>query len=174
VEYPLSVRTPDTKVGGCKYYQLVYRNLTLLGFKTGAPNRILCPDIFKRYLQALGKAVDAIGAAGVIHGDLYISNVMYKIDSQDGSVKIKIIDWDSAHCLEEKKFEKKAKKRLGNFFGSIDQVKFTVKHDQMYVVALSQDIKDEDTIWRNLACGEKEKMDSAFTYLLFRSLNLSY
>jgi hypothetical protein len=168
-EYPIAVRTPDTCINGCKFYQLVYRNLKSMGFKTGTPNRITDPQNFELYRVALCDAVHAIGEAGVIHGDLYISNVMYKME--DNEIKIKIVDWDTAHCLEEKQFVETAEMRLIDFFGDIKNVQFSVAHDKMYVDALGQELNDIDEfIWTDLASGQKNEMDSAFTTLLMKSL----
>jgi hypothetical protein len=47
-----------------------------------------------KYLDTLEQAVAAIHLAGVVHGDLYVSNVMWR--EKDGAVQIKIIDWDTA------------------------------------------------------------------------------
>ena len=61
------------------------------------------PDGFDLYRCKYRKSIESIHSAGVIHGDLFLSNVMYKIE-EDNSVSIKIIDWDAAHCLSEGKF----------------------------------------------------------------------
>ena len=89
-----------------------------LGFITGAPNRVTEEEVYNKYRDSLLVAVKAIGRAGVIHGDLYISNVMYKVlqlrrDSGEvASVEIKLVDWDAAHCLEEGQFSSKVEARL--------------------------------------------------------------
>jgi hypothetical protein len=101
-EYPLAVRTPDTE-GGCDCYEFIYRDLSALGFITGAPNRVTEGEVYNIYRDSLLAAVTAIGQAGVIHGDLFISNVLYKLLRGDSgqvvSVEIKLVDWDAAHCL---------------------------------------------------------------------------
>eukprot|EP00050_Salpingoeca_kvevrii_P005052 m.268436 g.268436 ORF g.268436 m.268436 type:complete len:154 (+) comp11077_c2_seq5:1178-1639(+) len=50
-------------------------------------------------MRELAKAIDCIHAAKIVHLDLYPSNIMWrKLD--DGSVAIKIIDWDSV-CFKD-------------------------------------------------------------------------
>jgi len=65
---------------GC--YQLIYRDLTKLGFRIGAPNRITNEDVYDLYVKALTAAVDSIHRAGVIHVDLFLSNVKW-LNSED-------------------------------------------------------------------------------------------
>jgi hypothetical protein len=75
-EYPLAVRTPDNASEQC--YELVYRDLTKLQYQIGAPNRNTQPKVFQAFRVALAAAVLAINDAGVIHVDLYLSNVMWR------------------------------------------------------------------------------------------------
>jgi hypothetical protein len=64
-----------------------------------------------------------------------------------------------------------AEMRLIDFFGDIKNVQFSVAHDKMYVDALGQELNDIDEfIWTDLASGQKNEMDSAFTTLLMKSL----
>lgn len=168
VEFPLAVRTPDSGKGGCDKYEVIYRNLVRLGFRTGAPHRIHHPKQYDSFVEVLKKAVAAVWEAGVIHGDMYISNVMYKV-SECGAVDIKIVDWDAAHCIDEGDFSEKAKARLSDFFEDPEAVSFSKRHDESFVEALAQDITmvvDEE-IWNDLASDDKKKMDSAFKALLF-------
>ena len=41
----------------------------------------------------------AIHKQGVVHLDWYLSNFMWKIDSNSGDMVVKIIDFDSAHII---------------------------------------------------------------------------
>eukprot|EP00961_Rhodomonas_salina_P225382 3047382-Rhodomonas_salina.1 len=74
---------------------LVYPNMILEGFAVGVPHH--GTETFEAYLRAVEKAVDAVHAAGVVHLDLYVSNIMHRV--QDGTIEIKIIDWDAAHLI---------------------------------------------------------------------------
>ena len=47
------------------------------------------------------EAMTAIHAQGVVHLDWYVSNFMRKIDDESGKLKVKIIDFDSAHVIED-------------------------------------------------------------------------
>lgn len=73
---------------------LIFPRLTLDGFNDGGlPTE---RRIVELYLDALRLAIDALHAAGVVHGDLYPSNIMWKYDADEEAVRIVFIDWDSA------------------------------------------------------------------------------
>ncbi len=172
VEFPLSIRTPDDDAeNGCRYYELYYRNLSAEGYKIGAPNRFIDPVVFDSYRQEYRKSIETIHSAGVIHGDLYLSNVMYKVQ-EDNSVSIKIIDWDAAHCLSEGEFSPEVKKRLEEYLGS-SNVEFGSAHDLLYVNVLFQEpdgAEEEKDAWEDLASENKNLIDSAFKRLLKKLL----
>ena len=168
-EYPLSIRTPDSE-DDC--YYLIYRNLNELGYRIGTPHRIDHPDLYKRFFEALTKAVGFVHDAGVIHVDLYASNVMWKASNNE--VDIKIIDWDGAHVLAEGDFHQEVKSRLQLKLRGL--VRFGVHHDLLYISALDV---DEDIVghkawarlWDNLASNDKALVDEAFNLLLERKLD---
>ena len=129
-EYPLAVRTPES---GCyDYFELIYRDLTRLGFKTGTPDRITEPELFEVFVAELKRCVSLVHNAGVIHADLYASNIMWKRSDDERWVRIKIVDWDGSHCLEEGDFAPAVKARLktGVFVG---QIVFGIPHDLRFV-----------------------------------------
>ena len=155
---------------GCRFYELFYRDLTSLGFTIGAPNRIEDPKIFEIYRDEVRKAVDAVHRAGVLHGDLYLSNIMFKVEEGGRVVTIKIIDWDVAHCLEEGKFAPEVENKLINYLGR-DNVEFAAAHDLRYVNVLFQEVTDDDKEdWVALASGDKGAIDSAFRRLFKKQL----
>lgn len=162
-EYPLSIRTPDDASDDC--YQIIYRDLTKLGFRIGAPNRIENEDLFDLYATALTAAVESIHNAGVIHVDLYLSNVMWLHNAEAGLMEIKLIDWDASHCLDEGKFTDNIETALNAYLGD-EHVNFGPEHDRLYlkVLCLEKDMYSEQ--WRNLAENEKETVDRAFRELL--------
>ena len=64
-EYPLSVRTPessDYRSGRCNSYELIYRDLTQLGFKTGTPDRVTEPELYEAFVAELKRCVACPGA----------------------------------------------------------------------------------------------------------------
>ena len=65
-------------------------------FKMGVPSDARLVQLF---LTALKHALDRIHAAGVVHVDLYPSNVLWKL--QGDEMLIRIIDWDAATFLGE-------------------------------------------------------------------------
>ena len=77
VEFPLPVRTAESESND--FQQIIYRDLCKLGYTCGVPNRIANLSLFETYKNDLIAAVAAIHKAGVLHCDLYISNVMWKL-----------------------------------------------------------------------------------------------
>jgi len=85
--YPLSVRSPTYSEGDSRVnrrvasdwcFLLVYQDLSKLGFKIGAPNRLEDEILYQLFVAALRRAVQLIHAAGVLHTDLYPSNIMWR------------------------------------------------------------------------------------------------
>jgi serine/threonine protein kinase len=110
--------------------------------------------------------VNAIHDAGVIHCDLFLSNVMWKHDAHLGT-DIKIIDWDCSHTIDEGKFHPKIEHRLRNYFGMIGtQPVFGIAHDDLYLRILEVDHESHRTDWEELASNEKSRVDQAFRNLL--------
>jgi hypothetical protein len=170
-EYPLSIRTPDeiNAANGSQFFELIYRNLSTLGYNTGAPDRVADEDLYQRYLTSLQTAVAAVHAAGVLHCDLYASNVMYKVVAETGAVEVKFVDWDCAHCLDEGSFCELPKKQLVSFYRRVrmkQELVFGVNHDLLYlsVYEMSFDSAHLD-LWKNLASNDKSKIDASFEEL---------
>ena len=169
-EYPLSIRTPDK----CDHidneqYCLIYRDLKSLGYKTGCPNRVEDPIIFEKYVVRLKEIVHALyHDAGVIHGDLYASNIMWK-HTDDGTVNIKIVDWDAAHCKEELDFSEAARISLEAYFKCTSRsVIFDESHDLLFVSVFDKELTEQNKhLWLSMATGDKKEIDVAF-YDLFR------
>jgi serine/threonine protein kinase len=67
------------------------------------------------FFAKLRSAVRAFHEAGVVHLDFYLSNIMWR-KGPDG-IRIKVIDWDPAHFLEEKLFAS-ARERLDKNYRS--------------------------------------------------------
>lgn len=161
-EYPLSIRTPDELSEHC--YELVFRNLVTEGYCIGAPNRITDAVSFEKYKSVYREAVKAVNDAGVVHGDLYLSNVMWR--QNNSTIDIKIIDWDTAHCLDEGRFHPHVHTRLADYLGE-KNLKFSREHDELYVSVLDLDLSAEtEQLWHDIASGIKETIDEGFRSLL--------
>ena len=71
----------------------------------------------KDYMDSLRCAMDAIHRAGVVHMDLYLSNIMWRTHPADcNRVSIKIIDWDAAHFITDE-FDRVVLERLSGLSG---------------------------------------------------------
>lgn len=151
--FALSVRSPssDSVAEDSKCYWLVYEDLAAEGFKIGTPDRV---------------AVTHIHEAGVIHCDLYPSNIMWRADAEGESVEIRIIDWDNAHCDDEQVFNDKCKAALTEHKPTRSAT-FGVEHDWKYLNVFDSAINaGEEKWWRDLASDDKKTIDTAF-YALF-------
>ena len=70
---------------------LVFHNLLGRGYRMGVPED---DGDYRLFLDALEALVHQVHACGVIHADLYPSNIMWA--KVDGAVRIRIVDWDAA------------------------------------------------------------------------------
>eukprot|EP01036_Dinobryon_divergens_P035104 gene35104-45441_t len=164
-EYPLSVRTPES--GCCDYFELIYRDLTQLGFQTGTPDRITEPDLFEAFVAELKRCVALVHSAGVIHVDLFASNIMWKRSDDERCVRIKIVDWDGSHCLEEGDFVPAVKAMLENRLYDGQTAAFGIPHDLKYVSVYEMPLEERHrTNWKGLASGQKDIIDGSFHTLM--------
>jgi hypothetical protein len=136
-----------------------------MGYTMGCPNRINNAHAYLLFKDALKTAVNMLHEAGVLHGDLYFSNVMWKLES-DETVQVKIVDWDAAHCLNENDFVPKVRARLVDYLGE-SNVQFGVRHDLLYLSVLDIDIDEANKgFWLSLASSQvKNDVDQAYRSL---------
>jgi hypothetical protein len=154
-------------------YDVVYPNLAAEGFKMGAPNRVEDEAAYVEFVSALTGAVDAVHGAGVVHGDLYASNVFWrrreKREGDPGGIEIRLVDWDRSYLAAwagalpsvddviEKAFD-----RLGlQPQGKPDDVDTLL----LRAYATPRD-RVADDVWRGLASTRKEDVDEAFWSLV--------
>jgi serine/threonine protein kinase len=78
-------------VGSREVRCLVFHNLLQQGYRMGVPEDA---GDYREFLIALEVLVRQVHARGVIHVDLYPSNIMWA--KVNGVVRIRIVDWDSA------------------------------------------------------------------------------
>jgi len=71
---------------------LLFPNLLSSGYQSALPNEIAVACM---YVKAVKEAVAAVREAGVVHGDLYISNIMWRVAAGGDAVEVKLIDWDT-------------------------------------------------------------------------------
>jgi hypothetical protein len=106
--------------------------------------------------------------AGVIHVDLYASNIMWSSDS-DATVRVKIVDWDVSHCLEEGDFVPQIKTLIEkrSYTGPLLMPLFGDTYDWNFVSVYEMPMDDNyRSEWKDLASGEKNLIDSAFRTLM--------
>lgn len=167
VAFPLAIRSPNTSKEE-KEYMIIYKDLCAEGYQIGCPDRTLERELFDSYRDEFRRIVTKIHGAGVIHCDLYLSNVMWRLStaSSGKEVDIIIIDWDCAHCLMEGKFNLKVQDALQTHKPNRG-AEFGTSFDDRYVEVLYREYIDtESEYWGDLASGIKPRVDTAFYYLL--------
>jgi serine/threonine protein kinase len=76
---------------GCENGCLVFNNLYREGFVMGVPTEQVA---YGAFCIALNTVIHKIHTRGIIHVDLYPSNILWL--NNDGEIKVRIIDWDAA------------------------------------------------------------------------------
>jgi hypothetical protein len=178
IAFPLSFCTPDDQDPNSRY-SLVFENLTRsdLGYRIGCPDRIKHPNLFSMFKLELNRVVELMHSAGVIHCDLYFSNIMWRMVTIDGSrcIQIKLIDFDGSHRLSEGKYAEKVQIALDHFFShhfSAGAAVFGTQHDMMYISIMDLPVTAANReYWRQLASADKSTIDRAFLLLLRESVH---
>ena len=97
--------------------------------KLGPDYKIGLPDTQEQrelYFGKLKSAIRGIHMAGVVHLDLYLSNIMWKELGSD-EIELKIIDWDAAHFITESLFADVQIRIDGRYRAELHEV--AMKHD---------------------------------------------
>lgn len=142
---------------------IVFPHLSRDGYRLGMPT---APSQREALVQAIQVAVRLIHAAGVVHVDLYFSNIMWKIDA-GGNMLVKIIDWDAVHAAGEP---------------LIDSIRQCISADRLALLGVSQapvfaepalDSVFLEVLFKHchaveLQVDDKELLDSAFRHLVAR------
>lgn len=180
IAFPLAMCMPDSvsanssSTAPANPFKLVFRNLTMYGFRIGCPDRTVPAqrplfDFFKAEVQRVVGLMHS--QAHILHCDLYLSNIMWRC-TKEGRVEIKLIDFDCNHRVNEGDFVPEARARLTDFFGS--QVVFGVCHDLKYLSVLELDETAANRHhWQNLASNDKARIDSSFRSLLAETMSLA-
>jgi hypothetical protein len=140
---------------------LVFPHLSIDGYRLGMP-----PESPQReaLLKAIQEAVRRIHDAGVVHVDLYFSNIMWRCDA-NGTVLVKVIDWDSVHangeCLADTTRNRISKERL-TLLG-LDKAPMYAE-PRLDLVFLEVLAKHCDAV--ELQVDNKQALDKAFRHLV--------
>jgi len=155
VGFPISVREyEDNNVETC----LIFPKLS--DYFIGLPSSPLQRKSFVKKLEA---AISNFHRVGVVHLDLYLSNIMWRIDSEN-EVVIKVIDWDSAHFLSER-LPDDVEKRLSGRRTNLCKALYTLteseltstRFDTSLLAVLKESVDDVA-----LQVRDKESLDAAF------------
>ena len=172
VAFPLAIRSPNTSDDE-KEYMIIYKDLCAVGYQSGCPDRVNEPLLYDSFRNEVRRIINLVHRAGVIHCDLYLSNIMWRksaISDSENRVDIVIIDWDCAHCLIEGRFHIKVQEA---FRKSTRGATFGTAFDDLYVDVLFREYDEgEKEYWTDLASGIKSQIDTEF-YTLFDRMNAS-
>ena len=100
VAFPIAVVAANANESDARVKEncfLVFEDLRSAGYRQGLPPL----DKMYEFLRVLCDAVESFEKAGVIHCDLYVSNMFWKVDV-DGVMNLKVIDWDWSHLIGER------------------------------------------------------------------------
>jgi hypothetical protein len=98
VTLPITVRSGEANQNSfVNPDEIIFHKLR--SYRSGLPHGDENKHVREAIVTALEAAVQCIHDAGVVHVDLYITNWMWK--QIDGEISIKVIDWDSAHAVDE-------------------------------------------------------------------------
>lgn len=141
VVFPLAIRA---LVDFDDEYMIIYEDLSREDYRIGCPDRTEDSNLFETFRDEFRRIMDLVHAAGVIHCDLYLSNVMWrKNEIVENRVDVVIIDWDCAHCLTERKFCRKIAEALERHKPTRAAV-FGTTFDNKYIDVLFKNYVDAD------------------------------
>ena len=165
-EYPIALRSRDS----CHYDSSTsvadgasYFDLTTIGYRIGTPSR--SSEEYTLFYNKFAEAVAAIKQAGVVHLDLYPSNILWKIDY--GVADVKIIDWDVSRLLSGKAFNPRIEAAILERFGHKTPIE---DHDALYLSVYESSYVSCPIQWDHISSGDKCRIDEAFTAMLTENI----
>ena len=154
---PLAYRLGDKKSG---YDAIVFENLHRLGYCIGLPRE--STEERQKLVGAMKEAVAQFHSLGLVHMDLYLSNVMWCKDLND-VYSVKIVDFDSIHQTGER-FSSRMVPRLEElgfpekFINGGAQRRF----DESYVHHVESHIDEPDLFYQDDQEATKRALDDFF------------
>jgi len=160
---------------------LVFENLAAAHYQIGLPAE---EELAVMYVEAVTKAVNRVHCAGVVHMDLYPSNIMFRvIENPTGvpsaAIDIKIIDWDAAHCIDDRFYDTvwtrlsgndKYRTRLLTAAMEAAAPAIAVKAWDRSLMIVLQWAVDKASWLKRLSVRNKEELDGAFRDCCFAFL----
>ena len=116
--------------------------------------------------------------AGVVHLDLYLSNIMWR-ELESGEIELKIIDWDAAHFITESLFAA-ARIRIGmRHRAQLHEVAMIIDHVDPFDHRVVMEYYDVSLIraleaysdYKALTTRTKEELDAACIEIQSRYIN---
>ena len=144
---PLAIRLKDKQ---CNCDAMIFQKL--VGYRIGLPDD---SDDRDTLVSTMETVVDDMHEKGVVHMDLYLSNIMWK-KLDNGSFSVQIIDFDTAHVLG-KPLTRATIQRMAELKSNFIRLgrNASIHHDNLYMKMLKEKIHEEKL--RVEQPGESEK-----------------
>lgn len=91
IAFPLAIRSLIRDENETEH-TIIFKDFCKEGYRIGCRNRINQTVLYDLFRNELRRVVALVQDAGVIHCDLYLSNVMWKANNYNSEVAIIIID----------------------------------------------------------------------------------
>ena len=163
IAFPLAIRSPNRDEKETEH-TTVCKDFRKEGYRIGCPNRMNQSVLYDLFRNELRRVMALVHDAGVIHCDLYLSNVMWKSNNNNNNseVAIIIIDWDCAHRLIEGHFYPKVAEAFKEH-SPTRTAAFGRKFDDRFIDVLFGKLDESDNeYWTDLASDDKKKVDGAY------------
>jgi hypothetical protein len=147
---------------------IVFKKLNTAVWKIGIPSD---KNLRGHYLELLECALKSIHKAGVVHLDIYPSNIMWRVHPMDPTkIMLKVIDWDSVHYSNEH-LSAMVRNRLCNYIGR--DILALAKGNELFQYDLSLfDIIKENIDNEKFQSNEKRILDSIFQTCVSEKSNM--
>ena len=114
--------------------------------------------------------------AGVIHCDLYLSNVMWRLNPMNGEMEIKLIDFDISHQLCEGDFAPNVRTCLEHYYADLGlshvNLNFGTEHDLSFMSVLDLPVDDGSKhLWIELSSNDVGRINAAFKKLFVKAIS---
>lgn len=159
----------------CRTTDMIFPNLT----EEDPPYNLFVPTDLataKMFVAACGRVASRLHRAGVVHGDLYVSNFAWRLCR--GVMEVKVLDWDTAFFIGQAipKNLHDAWKSTNKWKGRFDVTKQVEELDLFMIRAMEWGVHDDDPsaegwkLWLRAANAPNQRVVNS----VFRTLQERY
>jgi hypothetical protein len=138
---------------------IVFNNLKRHGYIMGVP---IDEGEYTAFSEALEALVHEIHSCGVVHVDLYPSNILWA--NVEGKIRVRIVDWDGAHFMNEAFSEGMMKRIAASSDHSFldGSTVATPRNDAWHLYILSDLTKEQRESLQGASAEDASKVISAY------------